>query len=472
MNPGAVEVCDDGIDQDCDPDPSACRATGSNSLATHDARLTGFIALGYVSEGHDVGDVTGDGVRDLLVLCPNPWGYLPVVPAARLMPGPVSGDASLSTAWTTFTDASTDLGSSGAGEIDFDRDGNNDVLLGTEYVDDDSGSSDTVYGFRGPVSAGTTSASSADLTITALGSIGSFGTSFARADTDGDGFEDLVLGAGLLGSGGYPGGAYLFTGALSGAMTSLDATGTVLSDADDAAGRVVASPGDVDGDGLDDLLLGAPRQNSSSTYPGPGQAYLFLSPVSGTMLTSDADATFVGETDEDEAGFGLSGAGDQDGDGLPDLLVGAPYYGGLGQYYGSAYLIPGATRGTLSLADAGTIFRGDARYDEVGWSLADGDADGDGQADLGVGAYDHTTTRTSDGVVYLFYGPVASGTLSTSLSADASFHGEMESDRAGYGVSFGDLDEDGLSDLIIAALFGNEEVAYGGAVYVVRGHGE
>src|SRR6185436_18524122 len=107
--------------------------------------------------------------------------------------------------------------------------------------------------------------------------------------------------------------------------------------------------GDVDGDGHDDLLLGACGNETAGYHAGV--AYFVRGPVTGTMDLSRADATLVGEDARDQAGLSVSDAGDVDGDGLEDLLVGAP---GVGRAAGAAYLVRGPVSGTLdlSLADA------------------------------------------------------------------------------------------------------------------------
>ena len=120
------------------------------------------------------------------------------------------------------------------------------------------------------------------------------------------------------------------------------------------------SPGDEDGDGdgLPDLLVGAPDAGDGEE----GRAYLVRGTVSGTVSLADADVEFVGVEGGDEAGTSVMGAGDIDGDGFADLLIGATRDGDLhGAHYGVVYLEYGPSSGTVSLADAPSWIAGENR---------------------------------------------------------------------------------------------------------------
>jgi len=99
----------------------------------------------------------------------------------------------------------------------------------------------------------------------------------------------------------------------------------------------------MDGDGKDDMPVGSP----SSALHGPGTAYLLYGPVSGTVSLASADVALRGGGD-DEAGFDLCGAGDVDGDGRPDILIGGPGDDDGGEDAGAVWLLLGSTiMGTL-----------------------------------------------------------------------------------------------------------------------------
>ena len=171
------------------------------------------------------------------------------------------------------------------------------------------------------------------------------GSSAAVNYVDGDGRDDILLGVYLNDDGGDGAGkAYLFLGASLGGDTTID-----LADADysfvgeaegDYAGISVSSAGDVDGDGLDDILIGAFINDDGGK--DSGKAYLILSASLGDEATTDlayADYSLIGENAGDRAGSGVANAGDVNGDGRSDILVGAYLNSEVGLYTGKAYLI-------------------------------------------------------------------------------------------------------------------------------------
>jgi hypothetical protein len=164
---------------------------------------------------------------------------------------------------------------------------------------------------------------------------------------------------------------------------------------------IVAGPGDVDGDGHDDVLVGAP--NNDEGGKDAGAAYLVLGPVTGTRDLSLADAKLLGERNNDQAGASVSGAGDVDADGHDDLLVGAHANSEGGVLAGAAYVVLGPVTGTLDLYYADAKLVGERREDYAGVSVSGaGDVDDDGHDDLLVGAL--SRAGASGGAAYLVYG--------------------------------------------------------------------
>ena len=228
----------------------------------------------------------------------------------------------------------------------------------------------------------------------------------------------------------------------------------------DHAGRAVANAGDVDGDGLDDILIGAPDSDDQVCGGDvAGEAYIVLGSSLGSQTDirlANADYTFYPNSEYQAVGSSVSSAGDVDGDGLDDILIGAPMTS-INEYAdGVTYLVLGSqltTNSEFDLSNAQYIFTGENVVDYSGARVASaGDVDGDGLDDIMIASYYDDTNASQAGAAYLILGSNlgASGTYSLS-SASYKFVGENESDTFGHIASAGDVDGDGLDDIIVSA---------------------
>lgn len=435
--------CNDGVDDDGDgvadaADPECATAltaseeahaapVGEPSIADVGIRLLGDAPNRYAGFAvSDAGDVDADGYDDILVAAGD-------YSATWLVRGPMLADESLADADARIT-ASTDYDGAiyaTAAAGDLDGDGLGDVVLGSYGA---WGGSGRVYVLPGPIlgeidmSAG----------VIYTGEAGDYaGISLDGGDDlTGDGVPDVVVGA--FGTSGSRGRVYVLAGPASTGGDLQDQHAVIEGEnSQDYAGGGVAVVGDVNGDGDDDLIVGAQGGGSADR----GRVYLLHGPAASGGL-ADADATWDGEVEGDQLGRSVDGPGDVDGDGYAELLTGTLQNNEPGAGAGSAYLVRGgALSGAGSIADADTIFRGESSGDRVGYPVsAGGDIDGDGTPDLLFSAFLSAVGGPEAGAVYVVYGPVAAGEYDLA-TADARIVGENEGDSIGELLSrAGDTD--------------------------------
>jgi len=186
-----------------------------------------------------------------------------------------------------------------------------------------------------------------------------FGRSVSGAgDVNSDGFDDLIVGSEF-----GPPNVQVFSGSDGSVLHTFDGD---LANGD--FGDSVSGAGDVNGDGFADLIVGAPN-----TVRGSAQVF---SGFDGTVLY-----TFEGDSFDDEFGTSVSGTGDVNDDGFDDVIVGAPRDSNSGFFSGSARVFSGVDGSVLY------TFNGDSAVDSLGWSVSGaGDVNNDGVADFIVGA--------------------------------------------------------------------------------------
>lgn len=215
-------------------------------------------------------------------------------------------------------------------------------------------------------------------------------------DTDGDGSDDVVIGA--PGASDYAGLAYVVLGGKLPSSLELagDADARLTGEkAQDHAGHAVAMGGDADGDGYDDILVGA--HYAGDSMPESGRVYLLHGPVTGDVSLAQADTTYEGESSHDYAGVSLDFVPDVDGDGTDEVLIGAYYADHHDRREGAAYLVfGGGEAGLVGLGQADWKLGGSEENDYAGSAVAGvEDMDGDGAGELLI---------VSGLVTYIIYG--------------------------------------------------------------------
>ncbi len=358
------------------------------------------------------GDVNNDGYDDVIIGVAQAFGK------AYLYFG---GSNMNNTADIVFT-GPINFGFSVANVGDVNDDGYSDILIG-------SYSEGKTYLYFG----GITMDNIADLVFSVPNS--DFGISVSGAgDVNSDGYKDIIIGARFASSGSFfqNGSALIYFGG-----TLLDNTPDVTISGStnvENLGAAVSSAGDVNGDGYSDVIVGAYQFNIAT-----GRAMIYYG---GNLMNNVADVTLTGKQIHDNFGQSVAGAGDINGDGFDDVVVGAYQSDAGGVDAGSASVFFGGT--TMDIV-ADNFFTGKSSLDGFGCSIATGfDFNDDGYSDFVVGAYKNDQGGSDAGAAYLYTNTVNSTQISM-----LTIPGSVPSQRLGWSISHaGDLNGDGFDDIV------------------------
>jgi hypothetical protein len=394
-------------------------------------------------------DVNGDGFDDVVVGARTASvGSLRVLGTASVFHGSASGIAATPTRVLAGPQQSSSFGESVAGAGDINGDGYGDLIVGAPNTNvntrETAGSARVFHGSPSGIAA------FPNAMLLGVAAADHFGGSVASAgDINGDGYADVVVGAAgadVLGRSNGTGTASLFYG--SGSGIAATPTG-VISGArqGDQFGISVASAGDVNGDGYSDLVVGSQMADPGGRESA-GRASVFYGSVSG--IPALPTMIIEGRAEGNQFGISVASAGDVNGDGYADLVVGAHHLHPVGlDRAGSASVFHGSAAGLTAIP--ARTFAGVTAGDRFGFSVASaGDLNGDGYADIVIGAY----AASPGGSVSVFHGS-ASGVASTPVRV---FQEEETLAYFGYSVAgAGDVNGDGYADVVIGAWGANPD---------------
>ena len=456
------------------------------------------------------GDFNGDGIDDIIIgaAFANPEGkdnagisYV-IYGSNNPIPSPfnlinIDDQTGLRLNGITAQDNSG-VAVSSAGDVN--NDGIDDIIIGanrtTVFGDVVAGSSYVVYGDNfifNPFNLSSINAVNG-FTLNGEADTNFSGRSVASAgDFNGDGIDDLIVGAYGASSYGVAavGKSYVIFGSNDvipnpfdlGTLNTVYA-GRGFSIAGEAIGDgtgfSVSAAGDVNGDGIDDVIIGSESADLSyvlfgSTGTLPGQFFL-------TDIDGNNGFRITAATSYDQAGISVSAAGDVNGDGIDDIIIGANYADANSNVNaGSSYVIFGSNNGFNSTFNLGSIdgsngftINGTSSHEQSGRSVSHlGDVNGDGRDDLIIGA---TRTNSSAGSSYVIFGSNNGFPHPLNLSSlnghnGFTINGEASFDLSGGSVSAaGDFNGDGIADILIGAIGADPNSnSYAGSSYVVYG---
>ena len=428
--------------------PAGLSAT-PNSTPDDADQISAYFGISVASAG----DVNGDGYSDVIIGSywyddgantneGRAFVYYGSATGLPATPSNTPDDADQGFAW---------FGCSVASAGDVNGDGYSDVIIGAYRYDDGANTDEgRAFVYHGSATGLSASPNSTPDDANQAGAF--FGISVASTgDVNGDGYSDVIIGADNYDDGPniIEGRAFVYHGSATGISASPNSTPDDADQPGASFGHSVASAGDINGDGYSDVIIGA-YNLSDGGNPNEGRAFVYHGSAIGLSATPNSTPD-----DADQAvaffGFSVASAGDVNGDGYSDVIIGAKYYDdGANSDEGRAFVYHGSATG-LSATPNSTPDDCNQALAEFGFCVASaGDVNGDGYSDVIIGAhYYNDGVNNFEGRAFLYHGS-ASGLSATPNSTPD----DADQADSGFGYSVaaaGDVNGDGYSDVIIGA---------------------
>lgn len=445
------------------------------------------------------GDINGDGFSDVIVGAPGADKFAGAAYVLFGHASPFGTDFELSSLngnngfILSHPEISDSLGTSVASAGDLNGDGLADIIVGSPFgFSSGTGDAYVVFGHIGKfdtdIDISTLNGANGFVISNSSGEDGAARSVASAGDVNGDGFADIIVGA--PSDDDFAGASYVIFGHAGGFDPNIDVAKLERADGvrvdgpggDAGSGSSVASAGDVNGDGFADIIVGAPDayEQSGGSYVVFGGAHL---PADIVLSKLNGTNGFKIVRGGESAGFSVASAGDINGDGFADIIVGAPYAdsnGGIGSASGVGYVIFGHADGFGASVDP-TSLNGKSGFaiedqilgDEVGFSVGSaGDVNGDGFDDFLISAPEGGDFAGATYVVFGHTGRFSANFDLSTLDGTSGFviAGAGANDHSGHSVSGGgDINGDGFDDIIVGAYGVDTNGSYAGASYVIFG---